>query len=197
MRKEDLRVVKTKQNIRKAFMELMKEQPIEKISINNICDKALCSRNTFYQHYTDKYELYEKICLECIAELATAFSVENFDISVNNVLGYGRDIIYAVETRKEDIKNLLTYDNKEYLKNQLYKVLVQKCIEGSLQLAGKNSIDETEVALNCHYLVSGIMGFVMYWLQSTELSAEEAATLLAKVNSPVAEYNISLLRNYV
>ncbi|MCH5257932.1 MAG: TetR family transcriptional regulator [Lachnospiraceae bacterium] len=195
--KEDLRVIKTKQNIRSAFMELMKKQPLEKIRVNDICDKALCSRNTFYQHYIDKYELFEQICLECIAELDTAFSVENMDITVNNTLGYGRDIIFAVETKKEEMKNLLLYDDRGYLRNQLYTAAVQKCFEGSLLLAGNNNIDKTEIALNCHYLVSGIIGFVMYWLQFTDLSADEAATLLAKVNSPVAEYSMSLLGDYV
>ena len=197
MKREDLRIQKTKQNIRSAFMELMKTLSIEKIRITDICDKALCSRNTFYQHYIDKYDLFEEICMECIAEFEFAFSAENADITVNNTIGYGRDIIFAVETKRKEMKNLLLYDDREYLRNQLYKVAVQKCIEGSLQWARNNSVDKTEIALNCHYLVSGIIGFIIYWLQSTDLSAQEAATLLAKVNSPVAKYSISLLENNV
>ena len=60
----DARVVRTKKNIRSAFVELLKEKPFDEITITELCDKAKLSRITFYTHYTDKYELVESLFQE-------------------------------------------------------------------------------------------------------------------------------------
>lgn len=44
-----------------SFKELAKKQPIEKITIKEITDKAGVIRPTFYNHFQDKYELLEWI----------------------------------------------------------------------------------------------------------------------------------------
>lgn len=44
-----------------SFKELARKQPIEKITIKEITDKAGVIRPTFYNHFQDKYELLEWI----------------------------------------------------------------------------------------------------------------------------------------
>ena len=44
-----------------SFKELAKKQPIEKITIKEITDKAGVIRPTFYNHFQDKYEVLEWI----------------------------------------------------------------------------------------------------------------------------------------
>lgn len=44
-----------------SFKELVQQQPIEKITIKEITDKAGVIRPTFYNHFQDKYELLEWI----------------------------------------------------------------------------------------------------------------------------------------
>ncbi len=55
--KEDRRVRKTKSAIKHAFIQLLKEQNIENITVQDIADKADINRGTFYLHYEDKYLL--------------------------------------------------------------------------------------------------------------------------------------------
>lgn len=59
MKKEDLRVTKTKLLIKQAFFDLLEKKPFEKITIKDITDKAMINRGTFYLHYCDKYDLLE------------------------------------------------------------------------------------------------------------------------------------------
>ena len=47
--------------IAESFKELAKKQPIEKITIKEITDRAGVIRPTFYNHFQDKYELLEWI----------------------------------------------------------------------------------------------------------------------------------------
>lgn len=59
-RKTDLRVKKTILAIGDAFLDLLDEKPFEKIQINDIAERAMINRGTFYLHYKDKYDLLEK-----------------------------------------------------------------------------------------------------------------------------------------
>lgn len=57
MKKKPEITKKTKRNIIDAFCELYIEKPIEKISIQEITNKAEYNRSTFYQYFSDIYEL--------------------------------------------------------------------------------------------------------------------------------------------
>jgi len=58
---EDLRIVKTRRGIREAFYELAEQIGIEKITVQNLTEKAMINRSTFYLHYTDKYDLLRQL----------------------------------------------------------------------------------------------------------------------------------------
>ena len=45
-KKEDLRVVRTKRNIKKAFIELAKNETYQKICVKDLCDIAMINRKT-------------------------------------------------------------------------------------------------------------------------------------------------------
>ena len=47
--------------IRKAFTELMNQKPIESITIAELCKRANINRSTFYNHYTDIYNLRDRM----------------------------------------------------------------------------------------------------------------------------------------
>ena len=58
---KDHRVRVTQRLIREAFTGLLKEKPIQSISIKELCEVAGINRGTFYAHYRDIYDLREKI----------------------------------------------------------------------------------------------------------------------------------------
>ncbi len=65
----DLRIQKTKSNIFNAYIELREKKPIEKITVKELTDKAQISKQTFYLHYKDIYDLTEQIERELIADI--------------------------------------------------------------------------------------------------------------------------------
>ena len=60
-KKEDRRVRYTKKAIRDSFLELFESKPLEKISVTEICNNADINRGTFYSHYSDPYDLKNKL----------------------------------------------------------------------------------------------------------------------------------------
>lgn len=59
--KQDLRSIRSEENIKKAFIDLLQEQPFDKIKVSEIARNAGIDRQTFYLHYIDKYDLLDKM----------------------------------------------------------------------------------------------------------------------------------------
>ncbi|GIO16590.1 hypothetical protein J19TS2_61450 [Cohnella xylanilytica] len=59
----DRRVKKNQTAIMNALMYLIAEKEFDKITINDIAERADVNRGTVYSHYSDKYDLLDK-CIE-------------------------------------------------------------------------------------------------------------------------------------
>lgn len=65
----DRRTLKTKKAIRDALAELMTDRELQKVTVKDITDLADINRGTFYKHYLDVYDLYEKTEQEILIEI--------------------------------------------------------------------------------------------------------------------------------
>lgn len=65
----DPRVLRTRQLIRDAAIDLLQEIELEKITVNRIAERATINRVTFYLHYRDIPEMLEKISEDMINEV--------------------------------------------------------------------------------------------------------------------------------
>ena len=59
--KEDLRVIRTREAIRKAFEEMICEMDYEQISIKELTERARINRKTFYLHYNSLDDLLREL----------------------------------------------------------------------------------------------------------------------------------------
>ena len=66
---EDLRVIKTIEGIKSAFEALICEKDYEKITVKELCERAMINKKTFY-HY---YETLDFLLAEMQAELSAGF----------------------------------------------------------------------------------------------------------------------------
>lgn len=56
--KTDLRIIKTYKALTEAFMQMLSEKKFEDIAVNELCERAMVRRATFYKHFADKYEFF-------------------------------------------------------------------------------------------------------------------------------------------
>ena len=68
----DLRIQKSKQAIVDAFLTLRARKPLEKITVRELCDKAMVNRSTFYAHYKDVYDLADRLEEQAVQEILAA-----------------------------------------------------------------------------------------------------------------------------
>lgn len=67
-KKTDRRTLKTRKAIYNAFMQLVTEKELHKVTVQEISDIADINRATFYKHFLDVYDLYDKLEQETLIE---------------------------------------------------------------------------------------------------------------------------------
>ncbi|WP_404454681.1 TetR/AcrR family transcriptional regulator [Oceanobacillus kapialis] len=72
-KKADRRILRTKANMMKAFIQLMEDKTYHAITVKDIVEKADYNRATFYRHYHYKEALVDELEKELINGLVTAF----------------------------------------------------------------------------------------------------------------------------
>ena len=93
----DLRVIKTKKNIRDAFIELRKEHPLDEIKVNMLCEKAMINKTTFYNHYQDIYHLSEELEAEVLEDFLSNFTDVEMMLTDANRFINGMHVALKVE----------------------------------------------------------------------------------------------------
>lgn len=155
-KKEDVRITRSKRDLRNAFMELLKEQPFDKISVSDICKKATINKMTFYKHYQDKYALLDD-CIRAIAENIYLACVKSGDVESqieNSLADFLVKLLSNVMTecyRKKEILLSLVYGN-----NTSLRFVVENCCKKIVEQLMKR------LALNYgfKYPLSAITAFI-------------------------------------
>lgn len=156
----DLRIKRTQRAIRESFFSLVEEKGFEHISVKDITEKAMISRNTFYLHYEDKYDLLNKICDDLMRKLFFGVGKQlrreqklKVDIdSAARIMKIGATII---DEDKNAYRILLTSSGADSIINKL-----QEIIRRALDLI-KDDI-EGITDYSTEYIVSGMTGLIKY-----------------------------------
>ncbi|MCA1295186.1 TetR/AcrR family transcriptional regulator [Paenibacillus sp. alder61] len=183
-KKTDLRILRTKQSIRKAFYELIQEKGYEAITIQDIADRAMINRNTFYLHYQNKPNLLDTCINELLNELKDAvilcpISINSFSISMLETV---------MQTVLEHIsRNITFYYAMLIEENRIYqfRAKMESIIKDKLN-EGWNPKENAPVAISkellLEYLVSAFMGIVIWWIKNDQpLPANEAAVQFSRI----------------
>ncbi len=91
----DLRMVKTRSQIKQAFLTLREKHLPERIKVKDICEMAQINKTTFYNHYTDSFALSEEIDEGALDMVLSHF--EEKDKLFESPLAYVTGLFQAIE----------------------------------------------------------------------------------------------------
>lgn len=102
----DLRIVKTRKNIREAFLNLRMKNPLEKIKVKRLCELAIINKTTFYKHYQDIFALSEEVENETITSIMNSFGGMN--TLFTSPEGFCKGLYYAFKSHEGIIMTLFS-----------------------------------------------------------------------------------------
>jgi len=177
---EDLRVIKTRENIQFHFIALLKEHPFQDITVKMLITECRINRSTFYRNYEDKYDLLEKISKELL---------ENYKKTIHPEI-----ILTHPELSKDLIKHLsplvdffdknretLLALHKSHIPFPLFDSMAEAMNASFMKkLQTSFSIKETEKATYYLSIITTNILTTMRWWHSVcpELSKQEVLAIL-------------------
>lgn len=145
----------TKFAILKVFGDLAASRPVDKITVKDITDQCGISRNTFYYHYQDIYQVL-KAYVQYSAEHVIELMVE--DEGEDGKAGL-KEIRY-LEANRELLCNLYRSAANEEVRNCLQsasQIIFDRLIESVSQGMEVQAEDKKILSAVCQYTVWGIM----------------------------------------
>lgn len=168
----DLRTKKTLSSINNAFIELRSKKPLNKITVKELCDLAMISKPTFYSHYTDIYDLSDKMEDEIIDSILS--STDFLQEPLDNLAGRYRNIFNAFMSQGQLLKIIFSFDRKLEFSYKLERSFREKIFEKFPEYR-----ENTEALLVIDYMVYGSFHTVML---NPELNSDTSAKTLGRLN---------------
>ena len=154
----DARVRYTKMVIVQNFTKLLKEKPINKITVKEICDLAELNRATFYKHYLDVYDLLDKIELQFLDELlAVLRSREN--TTAKDMLTF---IMVNFKAEEETYKAVCSPNGDPAFPAKIFEVCHDISLSGSVLESKKITAVQREWAYR--FIANGCNGILVKWI---------------------------------
>lgn len=150
----------TKKYISDALVELIKEKPFDKITVKDIIEHSQISRSTFYNHFSDKYDIIRWYCddqsrkiLEKTLEASKDQSWYTLFLQFNKFTEKNRFFFKMIYLRDDS----LTYVNSHF--DYMYNHLKNLFLKGTKQ---------TELTKEQHiqllFVVKGTQEIIKEWM---------------------------------
>ncbi|WP_226036747.1 TetR/AcrR family transcriptional regulator [Aquibacillus saliphilus] len=191
----DLRVKRTKRLIRDAFVELLQEKNLNKISVNSLAKRAEINRVTFYLHYKDIHDMMRKIVDELIADIKEILqSIYDDPYDPGYELSTLTVLLEYIAKHSHVYKTFLVYGNlprfKEKLMDFLYDSIVDVTEEQSQKKIDSFPGMNISKDIAAWYGTSALVGTIAIWLgNDMPYRPKHLAEQLVKLNPFRPEYH--------
>jgi AcrR family transcriptional regulator len=161
MKAEYRSAIRSRKMIREAFLELLKEKNISKITVTDIVNKADLNRSTFYAHYMDVRAITEEMENEVIDKMIEILKKFEFNNFFNNPTPLLLEVSRFLENNQDTYKILLKVNDAEtFLKKLKIEFAKYMMIDTDIPEYLK---DSKMVKLRISYFSGGIINMYQDW----------------------------------
>ena len=180
MNKTDLRVVKALAQIDRALLECLEQMPLQKLTVDQLCQQAMINRSTFYKYYQDKYDLMDQYLARTLQEFRRQMDVAFAEPFAQNMV-YQKNFEKALQyLHKNKARYTLLWSGaiNRPVFTEMLQVIHDSILE-KLRSCGLQGTQERYVDLYAQLLASNTMTLVRWWFQyESEISMEEVQQIM-------------------
>ena len=153
----------TQMVLRDSLIELMKQKPISKITITELCKVADINRSTFYSHYSDQYALLRTIEDEALTWAKDAISSLQQKTIPAERLKLIESILQYFAQNEKHFQILMSEKGDIDFQKQLFALIYNQL--GISPVQGKSN-EESKQAMRFIFVVNGSVGVIRHWLKN-------------------------------
>lgn len=179
--KNDPRTRYTEMIIKKAFLELLQQKPMNKITVREICDRAEINRSTFYKHYLDCYDLLDKLKEEALSQLD--------ELMVGIEGGGAMPVLMAILQTMKNNADTFKLVAPNGGGGEFTRQAVRRCyqyLDLHIPVSPKRGWTEGQKETNYAFLIGGISCVIERWMQcGCKEPPEQIAALIMELSEIV------------
>ena len=167
---------RTKRKIALAFKEVLETSSFERIAVTDITDKARISRQTFYNHFLDKYDLVNWIYQQLLISTTRRIGI---DLTWEQAV---RAKLETMKRNREFYARILSVKDIEGLFNTEAKIVYDYYQSNLARLVGKNlnELESYSLMVYCH----GATRMTAEWICSGATMSVDMVVVANKVALP-------------
>lgn len=178
-KKEYRSAIRSRKLIRQAFIELLKEKKLEKITVTDIVKQADINRSTFYAHYPDVMGVVDEIQEEILIYTEEFMETVNFKDFFEDPRPYIQKIMKLTEENQEFYRLLYNKSGIVIRKmDDMREILVERTIK-TIEIRDKDK-RLLELEFSIRFFMGGVTDIYTQWLSGKfDCSLEEITDQLA------------------
>lgn len=155
----DARVRYTRMIIEQSFFELLRDKPVGKITVTELCEKAQINRATFYKHYLDISDLMEKIEENLFDQIRESFGAKKIRLHAF--------LVKMMHYTRENQAQFMALGGDNGDPNLMTKTF-QVCYESAYPLLARNMVKlkEQEKEMLYGFLSYGSGAVLTWWVKN-------------------------------
>ena len=175
----DRRVLRTKKNIRQAFLHLLSEKSLSQITVKELSDLADINRKTFYMYYSNIEDIFAELEDELVLKLVHVFEKELFQKEMFDSYSFFENLNRTIQ---EDIDLYRILNHSDLLPH-----LIQRAKNALIEVFFRKynipaDSDNERYILYAEYAASGILSMYTKWFSSdSHMSLEELTRTAAEI----------------
>ncbi|MGI6737425.1 MAG: TetR/AcrR family transcriptional regulator C-terminal domain-containing protein [Anaerovoracaceae bacterium] len=165
----------TKEALADTLMEMLQEKPLDQITIRELSERCTISRNTFYYHFHDIYELVEWIFVRQAQRIVSRYDApEQWGEGIRAAMEY-------VYRQREMIYHVYNTVRREQLERYLYDTLGEIMYGHVTALTRGLRIEEKYLRMIIDAMKYALVGWALHWID--EGMQEEPAAALRELHA--------------
>jgi AcrR family transcriptional regulator len=173
----DRRVLRTRRTLRDALITLILERGWEKVSVQDVCDRADVGRSTFYVHFVDK----EDLLVGSLDDLRKALRAGQAGAS-SRPLGFTRGLIDHAHEQQRLFRAIIGKRSGLQV-HKRFRELVTALVREDLSTL---PIPRARMEATVHYLAGAFLELLIWWVDARNaMPPSELEELFHQLTTPV------------
>ena len=178
--KLDRRVVRTKQQIRQALIDLLSQKSENNISVRELTQKANINRGTFYIHYKDIHDLVEQLVDEGVEKLLGVCRRHPPAQTPRASYPFLTDLFQTLQSDSQLFTILLGSTGSHAYSERVCKAIQDHFLNDLLSVFYSADPKQRQVASD--FIVAGCLHEALVWLKNgTKETPDEMAYLTGRI----------------
>jgi AcrR family transcriptional regulator len=173
--KLDRRKKYTRMVLKESLITLLKDKQISSVTVKELCELADINRSTFYSHYTDQFDLLNKIEDEILEDMNQTLGSYNFN-EEEEALQMTEKILEYVAANRDVCQTLLSEHGDPQFQNKVMKITYEFTMKNWVEIIKSDQKASEYISL---YVGSGSIHVIKNWLDNgMDMTPKEMAEII-------------------